>query len=86
MGDPGGYVRIGRRYDASRLAVGGRRENRFLRRLPAAYRLLLAALLLISSAASAADTLPFIEDDYAKAVTRAQVKNLPIFVEAWAPW
>ena len=45
-----------------------------------------AALLLISSAASAADTLPFIEDDYAKAVARAQAKNLPIFVEAWAPW
>ena len=48
--------------------------------------LVAAALLFTSSAAFAADTLPFIEDDYAKAVARARTKNLPIFVEAWAPW
>jgi len=48
--------------------------------------IVIAALLLSSAAASAADTLPFVEDDYAKAVARAKAKNLPIFVEAWAPW
>jgi hypothetical protein len=42
-----------------------------------------AALLLMSVAAHA---LPFIEDDYAKAVARAKTKDVPIFVEAWAPW
>jgi hypothetical protein len=30
--------------------------------------------------------LPFIEDDYRTAVARARAKNVPIFVEAWAPW
>jgi hypothetical protein len=72
-------------YAASQLAAGGGRGNR---RPPAAYRLLFAAaaLILMTSAAFAADTLPFIEDDYAKAVARAKAKNVPIFVEAWAPW
>jgi hypothetical protein len=44
----------------------------------------LAALLMLAINASAA--LPFIEDDYQKAVARAKAKNVPIFVEAWAPW
>ena len=48
--------------------------------------MLVAALLLVSGAARAAETLPFIEDDYTKAVARAKTKNVPIFVEAWAPW
>jgi hypothetical protein len=30
--------------------------------------------------------LPFIENDYAKAVARARAKNVPLFVEVWAPW
>lgn len=47
-------------------------------------RLLLAtALLALTTSASA---LEFIEDDYATAVAQAQAKNVPIFVEAWAPW
>lgn len=87
---------IAGRYVASRLAVGGRQENQGppptayrlppTHRLPAARCLLIAFLLLVSSAAFAAETLPFIEDDYAKAVARAKAKNVPIFVEAWAPW
>ena len=72
------------RYAASQLAVGGGRGIH--RRPPTAYRLLIAALLFIANTALAADTLPFIEDDYTKAVARAKAKNLPIFVEAWAPW
>lgn len=46
--------------------------------------LLIAALL--APAARAAEVLPFIEDDFAKAVATAKAKNVPIFVEAWAPW
>jgi len=30
--------------------------------------------------------LPFIEDNYAKALAAAKSRHLPIFVEAWAPW
>src|SRR5262245_52182088 len=30
--------------------------------------------------------LPFIHDDYAKAIAEAKAKHLPVFVEAWAPW
>jgi hypothetical protein len=41
-----------------------------------------------TSAASAPATgaLPWIEDDYARAVVEAKRRGLPIFVEAWAPW
>jgi hypothetical protein len=46
-------------------------------------RLLLLALF---AAATSAGALPFIEDDYRKAVAQAKAKNVPIFVEAWAPW
>jgi hypothetical protein len=47
----------------------------------------LALALLVSACALAARAeLPFIEDDYAKAVARAKAKNIPIFVETWAPW
>jgi hypothetical protein len=50
-------------------------------------RIALALALLVSAAtAYAKEVLPFIEDDYAKAVARAKSKNVPIFVEAWAPW
>jgi len=47
---------------------------------------LLAITLFACAALTAHAKLPFIEDDYAKAVARAQAKNVPIFVEAWAPW
>ena len=42
--------------------------------------------LLLATAALPAMALPFIEDDYSKAVARARAKNIPIFAEAWAPW
>jgi hypothetical protein len=48
--------------------------------------LLVATLLLATVTARAKETLPFIDDDYANAVTRAKAKNVPLFVEAWAPW
>ena len=46
---------------------------------------LVLALLLAAPVAARAE-LPFIEDDFAKAAARAKAKNVPIFVEAWAPW
>ena len=30
--------------------------------------------------------LPWIDDDYPRALAEARAKNLPIFVENWAPW
>ncbi len=47
-------------------------------------KLLLAALLLATALPAAA--LPFIENDYGKALSRAKANHLPIFVDAWAPW
>ncbi len=46
------------------------------------------ALFILSLAplVQAADAVPFIEDNYTKALAQAQTKKLPIFVEAWAPW
>ena len=34
----------------------------------------------------AALALPFVEDDYARALAEAKTKAVPLFVEAWAPW
>jgi hypothetical protein len=46
-----------------------------------------AALLLALAPATAHKTaLPFIEDDYGKALAEARARNLPLFIEAWAPW
>jgi hypothetical protein len=39
-----------------------------------------------SSTSSQAEALPFIEDDYAKALAQARANKLPLFVDAWAPW
>ena len=30
--------------------------------------------------------LPFLEDDWAQALSEARARHVPIFVEAWAPW
>ena len=30
--------------------------------------------------------VPFIQDDYARALAEAKAKKLPLFIEAWAPW
>ena len=49
-------------------------------------KLLLVVALLTASAARAKEVLPFIQNDYPKALADAKAKNLPIFVEAWAPW
>lgn len=49
-------------------------------------RLLVAAVMLVALSASAKEAVPFIADDYQKALAQAKAKNVPIFVEAWAPW
>jgi hypothetical protein len=43
-------------------------------------------LLLLSVAPEARAKLPFVEDDYARALEQARARNVPIFLEAWAPW
>ena len=53
-----------------------------------------AALLSLSAAASPAApssaapkaALPWIENDYARAMAEAKRRGVPVFVEAWAPW
>ena len=50
-----------------------------------------AALALgMLAAPAAADgpdkALPFVADDYAKALAEARAQKLPLFLEAWAPW
>lgn len=39
-----------------------------------------------AQASTAHAALPFIEDDYARALAEARTKNLPLFVDTWAPW
>ncbi|HYH07119.1 MAG TPA: hypothetical protein VEK11_08695 [Thermoanaerobaculia bacterium] len=48
-------------------------------------RVLPLALMLLGALSTRAE-LPFIENDYQRAVREASAKNVPIFVEAWAPW
>lgn len=36
--------------------------------------------------AQPAMVMPWIEDDYAKAISEAKARKVPIFVESWAPW
>jgi hypothetical protein len=56
------------------------------RRLSLVLLSLAAAAPLFSAQAAARPELPFIEDDYPKAMAEARSKKLPVFVEAWAPW
>jgi hypothetical protein len=47
------------------------------------------ALGLVALPAAAADidrALPFVVDDYARALAEARAQKLPLFIEAWAPW
>ena len=49
-------------------------------------RKLLLILLLSAVPALAKEVLPFIDNDYSKALAEAKRKNVPVFVDAWAPW
>jgi hypothetical protein len=46
----------------------------------------LSLILLTPCRAGAGAHLPFINDNYSKAVEQAKQRKLPIFVEVWAPW
>lgn len=35
---------------------------------------------------AAAATLPFIENDWPRALAEARRRDVPVFVDAWAPW
>jgi hypothetical protein len=48
--------------------------------------LLIASLAAINTASGATTGLPFVHDDYPKALALAKQRKLPIFVECWAPW
>jgi hypothetical protein len=55
------------------------------------FRAALAAALFTAPAALTAappprEVLPFIADDYPKALAAAKAAKKPIFLEAWAPW
>ena len=43
-------------------------------------------LLAASLPAVAKEALPWVENDYGKAVAEARAAHVPIFAEAWAPW
>jgi hypothetical protein len=59
------------------------RENRMKIKLTAGILL----LTTISAAFGATPSvLPWINDNYPKALTDAKQRKLPIFVEVWAPW
>ena len=47
---------------------------------------LLVIALLVAAPAVAKEVLPFIDNNYSKALADAKKRNVPIFVEAWAPW
>ena len=52
-------------------------------------KLLVAVLLLMLSitvVGRPSKGLPFINDDFAKALAEAKQRNLPLFVDVWAPW
>jgi hypothetical protein len=45
-----------------------------------------APAAVAGTAAAPRQVLPFIEDDYTKALASAKASGRPIFFEAWAPW
>ena len=44
------------------------------------------AVLITGSGTAARMVLPFIADDYTKAVAEARARKVPLFIESWAPW
>ncbi len=48
--------------------------------------LLLAALLSAAPAAGRAPGLPWILDDWGRAVAEARARDLPVGIDVWTPW
>jgi hypothetical protein len=63
---------------------------RIARTVAATLAMASVAVLVTSCAAPPAmkrgSVLPFVEDDYARALGEARARKLPIFADAWAPW
>jgi hypothetical protein len=51
----------------------------------AAFALLAATLPTVGTAAAGA-RLPFIHDDYPRALAEARTRKVPLVVDVWAPW
>jgi len=52
-------------------------------------RLVIAITILMLSSRTFSATsngLPFINDNFEKALAEAKQRNLPLFVDVWAPW
>ncbi len=45
-----------------------------------------AGALTTTEARADSRPLPFISDDYQRALGDARARSLPLFIEAWAPW
>ena len=48
--------------------------------------MLATSALLLALAPAHPTALPFIDDDYPRALAEAKAKDLPLFIEMWAPW
>jgi len=48
--------------------------------------LIVAVALAATPAHAAKGPLPFIPDDYPRALAQARARNVAIVVEVWAPW
>ena len=57
-----------------------------MRVAPFALLLALAGHQGVTAAPAPRPLLPFIQDDYAKALAEARTRQVPIFIDAWAPW
>jgi hypothetical protein len=59
-----------------------------MRRFAPALALTAALFAAPAAAAPVAESraLPFISNDYARALAEARARAMPLFIEAWAPW
>jgi hypothetical protein len=48
--------------------------------------LLVALALAVATPATAAGSLPFVADDYARALAEARARQVPLVIDVWAPW
>ena len=48
--------------------------------------LVLALALAAATPDAASGSLPFVADDYARALADARARNVPLVVDVWAPW
>jgi hypothetical protein len=55
-------------------------------RLQAALAAAFLSAPVLATTTAPREVLPFIADDYAKALATAKAEGKPIFLEAWAPW